>query len=146
VVEPVGVVAIKAPETPGLLGLVSMLAPAVVGGNTVIILASEQQPLTAISFAEVLHSSDVPGGVVNILTGKEQELISHMATHMDVNALVYCGSDKTVRQSISELSSDNLKRTIFYNQDHWDKAQGESPYIIEATQELKTTWHPTKAS
>ena len=86
--EPVGVVSIIAPEKQGLLGLVSVLAPAIVGGNTVILLASETKPLTAISFAEVLNSSDVPGGVVNILTGKREELISHMASHMDVNAIV----------------------------------------------------------
>ena len=83
--EPVGVVSIIAPEEQSLLGLVSVIAPAIVGGNVVIVLASENKPLTAISFAEVLNSSDVPGGVVNILTGKQSELISHMASHMDVN-------------------------------------------------------------
>lgn len=88
--EPTGVVAIVAPESHGLLGLISQLAPAMVGGNTVVALASEETPLSAISLAEVIHASDVPGGVVNLLTGRVAELAPHFASHMDVNALVYC--------------------------------------------------------
>ncbi len=140
--EPVGVVSILAPEKQGLLGLVSVLAPAIVGGNTVILLASETKPLTAISFAEVLNSSDVPGGVVNILTGKREELISHMASHMDVNTIVYCGKDEKYVKMISELASTNVKRTIFYERDDWSHPECESPYYIEKLQEVKTTWHP----
>lgn len=140
--EPVGVVSIIAPEKQSLLGLISVLAPAIVGGNTVIILASETKPLTAISFAEVLNSSDVPGGVVNILTGKREELISHMASHMDVNAIVYCGQDEKQIKLVNELASSNVKRTLFYKRNHWSNPECESPYFIEKLQEVKTTWHP----
>lgn len=141
--EPVGVVSIIAPEKPSLLGLVSVMAPAIVGGNAVIVLASETKPLTAISFAEVLNSSDVPGGVVNILTGKKDELISHMASHMEINSIVYCGTDENHIKSIKELASNNIKRTIFYKKENWTNAECESPYLIEQLQEVKTTWHPT---
>ncbi len=140
--EPVGVVSLIAPEKQGLLGLVSVVAPAIVGGNTVIVLASESKPLSAISFAEVLHSSDVPEGVVNILTGRREELINQMASHMDVNAIVYCGNDEKYIENISNLASSNLKRTIFYTREDWSKAECESPYFIEQMQEVKTTWHP----
>ena len=142
--EPVGVVSIMAPEKQGLLGLVSMVAPAIVGGNTIIILASESKPLSAISFAEVLNSSDVPGGVVNILTGKKDELISHMASHMDVNTIIYCGKDENNIKTIRELASNNVKRTVFYKKTNWDSDESQSPYFIEKTQEIKTTWHPTQ--
>lgn len=142
--EPMGIVAMIAPENQGLLGLVSVVAPAIVGGNTVIVLASETKPLSAISFAEVLNSSDVPGGVVNILTGNADELMSHMASHMDVNAIVYCGQDQKAITTINELASNNLKRTIFHKKNDWLDADCESPYMIEKTQEVKTTWHPTK--
>ncbi len=141
-VEPVGVVSIVAPEKQGLLGLISVTAPAIVGGNSAIILASETKPLSAVSFAEVINSSDVPGGVVNILTGKREELISQMASHMDVNAIVYCGKDEKQIKLISEQASNNVKRTVFYNIDDWRSADCESPYFIEKTQEVKTTWHP----
>ena len=141
-VEPVGVVSIVAPEKQGLLGLISVTAPAIVGGNSVIVLASETKPLSAVSFAEVINSSDVPGGVVNILTGKREELISQMASHMDVNAIVYCGKDEKQIKLISEQASNNVKRTVFYNIDDWRSADCESPYFIEKTQEVKTTWHP----
>ncbi|WP_456376798.1 aldehyde dehydrogenase family protein [Lutibacter sp.] len=142
--EPVGVVSVIAPEEQSLLGLVSVIAPAIVGGNTVVVLASESKPLTSISFAEVLNSSDVPGGVVNILTGNKTELISHMASHMDVNAIVYCGKDENTLKEISELASNNVKRTIFYKKSNWENELCESPYFIEKTQEVKTTWHPTE--
>lgn len=140
--EPVGLVSIIAPEKQGLLGLISVVAPAIVGGNTVIVLASESKPLSAISFAEVLHSSDVPDGVVNILTGKREELINHMASHMDVNAIVYCGNEEKYIESIFSLASSNLKRTLFYKRNDWSSSACESPYFIEKMQEVKTTWHP----
>ncbi len=141
--EPVGVVSIIAPENKSLLSLITLIAPAIVGGNTVIVLASESKPLSAVSFAEVLNSSDVPGGVVNILTGKKSELYSHMASHMDVNSIIYCGDDEKIIKSISELASGNIKRTVFYRKDDWINESYESPYLIEKTQEIKTTWHPT---
>jgi acyl-CoA reductase-like NAD-dependent aldehyde dehydrogenase len=143
VLEPVGVVSIIAPENKSLLSLITLIAPAIVGGNTVIISASESKPLSAISFAEVLNSSDVPGGVVNILTGKKSELYTHFASHMDVNSIIYCGDDEKIIKSISELASGNIKRTVFYRKDDWVNENYESPYLIEKTQEVKTTWHPT---
>ncbi len=142
--EPVGVVSVIAPEEQGLLGLVSAIAPVVVGGNTAVVLASKSLPLSAISFAEVLNSSDVPSGVVNILTGEKEELISHMASHMDVNAIVYCGNDEDDIKQIGELASNNIKRVILYKKKDWSGDYGQSPYFIEKTLEIKTTWHPTK--
>lgn len=144
VLEPVGVVAVIAPEKQSLLGLISVIAPAIVGGNTVIVLASESKPLSAISFAEVLNSSDVPGGVVNILTGKKEELVNQFTSHMDINSIIYCGTDEQLILSISELASNNVKRTTFYKKNDWASDSCESPYFIEKTQEVKTTWHPTE--
>lgn len=144
VLEPVGVVAVIAPEKQSLLGLISVIAPAIVGGNTVIVLASESKPLSAISFAEVLNSSDVPGGVVNILTGKKEELVNQFASHMDVNSIIYCGTDEQLILSISELASNNVKRTTYYKKNDWASDSCESPYFIEKTQEVKTTWHPSE--
>lgn len=142
--EAMGVVSVIAPEEQGLLGLVSIIAPVLLGGNTIVVLASKQKPLTAISFAEVLNSSDVPAGVVNILTGDRKELLSHMASHMDVNAIVYCGNDDDEIKQISELASNNIKRTILYKKNDWSGEFSQSPYFIEKTLEIKTTWHPTK--
>lgn len=142
--EPMGVISVIAPEEQGLLGLISVIAPAMVGGNTVVVLASNSLPLSAISFAEVLNSSDVPAGVVNILTGERKELLSHMASHMDVNAIIYAGNDPEQIKTISELSSENIKRVVIHKKKDWLGDQNESPYFIEKTQELKTTWHPTK--
>lgn len=142
--EPMGVISIIAPEAQGLLGLVSVIAPVLVGGNTSVILASKSIPLSAISFAEVLHSSDVPPGVINILTGEREELVSHMASHMDVNAIVYSGNSEDEIKNISELSSENIKRVVLYKKNDWLGDHNESPYFIEKTLEIKTTWHPTK--
>lgn len=142
--EPMGLISIIAPESQGLIGLISVIAPAIVSGNTVVILASKSQALSAISFAEVLHSSDVPAGVVNILTGDRSELISHMASHMDVNAIMYCGKDEKDIKTIGELSSTNIKRFILHKKNDWLKEVNQSPYFIEKTIEIKTTWHPTK--
>ena len=99
-------------------------------------------PLCSITFGEVLHSSDVPGGVVNILTGKIKELIPHFSKHMDVNAIVYCGEDKTVIAQIKSNSVSNLKRTIIQKNSNWICNDAEGPYFIIDTQEIKTTWHP----
>lgn len=142
--EPTGVVAIIAPEEQSLLGLISVLAPAIIGGNTAVLLASGKRPLSSMSFAEVIQTSDVPGGVVNILTGDKTELIEHMASHMDVNAIVYCGNQEDEIQTINELASENMKRTVFYRKSDWSSDSAQSPYFIEKTQEIKTTWHPVK--
>lgn len=140
--EPTGVVAAIGPQDSGLIGLVSVIAPLIAGGNACIILAAENKPLSAITFAEVLNSSDLPGGVVNILTGKPSELYTHFASHMDVNAVVYCGNDKNVQREIQVKASENVKRTLNYGNINWMNESGQSPYFILDAQEIKTTWHP----
>ena len=140
--EPTGVVAILAPENSGLLGLVSNIAPAIVGGNTTVVLASESQPLTAMSFAEVVHSSDVPAGVVNILTGFRQELAGQFASHMDVNAVIYCDADDDLATAIERDAAGNIKRVVARCGKDWRKSSRLDPYLITDTQEVKTTWHP----
>ncbi len=142
--EPMGVVAIVAPQADSLLGLVSVIAPVIAGGNTCVVLASETKPLCAVTFAEVLNSSDLPGGVVNILTGKTKELNEWFVNHMDVNATVYCENDSTVKAMMREKSALNLKRIFFYDQIKWETEAGQSPYFIIDTQEIKTTWHPVE--
>lgn len=137
--EPTGVVTIIAPEIPSLLGLVSCVMPVIAGGNTCVVLASENSPHVAVTFAEVLNSSDVPGGVVNILTGKEDELVEHFSSHMDVNATIYCRDKHLVR--IKENASLNVKRVSDWSDKDWYK-DGEDPYLLLETQEVKTTWHP----
>ena len=142
--EPTGVVSIIAPQSDSLLGLVSVIAPVIAGGNTCIVLASETKPLCSVTFAEVLNSSDLPGGVVNILTGKPAELTSWFADHMDVNATIYCENDSEMKKMIREKSAMNLKRITFYDKVNWNTKEGQSPYFIMDTQEIKTTWHPVE--
>jgi acyl-CoA reductase-like NAD-dependent aldehyde dehydrogenase len=133
--EPTGVVGILAPEDPALAGLVSRIAPAIVGGNTVVAVASESSPLAAVELAEVLATSDVPGGVVNILTGRKQELAPWLAGHMDVNALDTVGADGAAAE-LEELAAENVKRIVR------GAADDQSLWEIEAFLELKTVWHP----
>jgi acyl-CoA reductase-like NAD-dependent aldehyde dehydrogenase len=140
--EPTGVVAAVAPQDNSLIGLVSIIAPAIAGGNTCIILASETKPLCSVTFAEVINSSDVPAGVVNILTGKPSELLSQFASHMDVNAVIYCGNEELLQKEIQQKAAGNVKRVLFYNGVNWLSGKGQSPYYILDTQEIKTTWHP----
>lgn len=140
--EPTGVVCALAPEEQGLLGLVSVIAPAIVCGNTCVVLASQTRPLSAITFGEVMHSSDVPAGVVNLITGRRAELQEHFATHMDVNALVLCESKAEDRKQLEILAAENVKRIVHRDPDDWFSEQCESPYWILDTQEVKTTWHP----
>jgi len=140
--EPTGVVAIIAPQDNSLIGLVSVIAPIIAGGNTCVVLASESKPLCSVSFAEVINSSDVPGGVVNILTGKASELYSHFASHMDVNAAVYCGDDVAVQKEMQQKAAANVKRVLIYKNVNWMSEKTQSPYYILDTQEIKTTWHP----
>ena len=142
VLEPTGVVSLLAPDDSGLLGLVSNIAPVIVGGNTTVVLASEQLPMCAVSFAEVLHASDVPPGVVNILTGFREELTGQFASHMDVNAVIYCDGDETVAKDVQTRAADNIKRVISRTNTDWAKEQSQNPYLIRDTQETKTTWHP----
>ena len=138
--EPTGVVGVVAPERSALLGLVTNVAAAIVGGNCVIALASETRPLSAISFAEVLQAGDLPAGVVNLLTGYRAELGEHFASHMDVNALILCEEDIAQAEGIAPASAENLKRVIDRSDVDWRTAA--DPYLIADTQEVKTTWHP----
>ncbi|MCB9235021.1 MAG: aldehyde dehydrogenase family protein [Bacteroidia bacterium] len=142
VLEPMGVVSAFAPEETGLLGLVSAILPAIAGGNTIVILASESRPTSAISFAEVVNSSDVPGGVVNILTGLRSELKGHFSTHMDVNAMIYCGNDPALSKELQINSVENIKRLRIWDHQDWSSSEAQSPYKILDLQETKTTWHP----
>ncbi|MFN8397116.1 MAG: aldehyde dehydrogenase family protein [Bacteroidia bacterium] len=140
--EPMGVVSVFAPNSTGLLGFVSVVAPLIAGGNTVIVLASEKYPLSAITFAEALHHSDLPGGVVNILTGLQSELKDHFSTHMDVNAMVYAGTDAALIAQIQKNATHNVKRILVNKTEDWFADSAQSPYLIAEAQETKTTWHP----
>src|SRR6187399_1116511 len=142
--EPTGVVSIIAPQNSSLLGLVSVIAPVIAGGNTCVVLASFSKPLCAVTFAEVLNSSDLPGGVVNILTGTVKELATWFVDHMDVNATIFCENDSELKKLMQEKSAMNLKRIFFYDKMKWNTDQGQSPYFILDTQEIKTTWHPVE--
>jgi acyl-CoA reductase-like NAD-dependent aldehyde dehydrogenase len=133
--EPTGVVGIVAPDEPALDGLVGRLAPVIVGGNTAVVLASESSPLAAIELAEALATSDVPGGVVNILTGFKAELAPWLAGHMDVNAIDVGGADGEIPE-LERVAADNVKRVVR------GRADRQSPYEIAAFLELKTVWHP----
>jgi acyl-CoA reductase-like NAD-dependent aldehyde dehydrogenase len=132
--EPTGVVALVAPEAPPLEGLVSRLAPILAGGNVAVVVASERRPRAAVTLAEVLATSDVPAGVVNILTGRKTELSPVLAAHMDVNALDLAGVDGD-RAELERLAADNVKRVV-------RSGDGQSPWHAAAFLELKTVWHP----
>ena len=140
--ESTGVVSILAPESSCLLGLLSVIAPTIAGGNTCIALASTSKPLCAVTLSEVLATSDLPGGVINLLTGERKELIEHFASHMDVNACIYCGDDPTELATIRTKAALNVKRVVSYDREDWMGDDAQSPYFILDTQEVKTTWHP----
>lgn len=134
--EPTGVVAILAPQDSSLLGLVSVIAPAIVGGNTVVVLASEKRALPAITLGEVMATSDLPGGVVNILTGMVDEIAPWLASHMDVNAIDLAGASDI--KSLQEAAAENLKRVIKGAND-W--SQTPTLERMSAYLETKTVWH-----
>jgi acyl-CoA reductase-like NAD-dependent aldehyde dehydrogenase len=140
--EPTGVVSIIAPES-GLAGLTGAIAPVICGGNSCIVLASAAYPLSAITFAEAIATSDVPPGVVNILTGSSPELHPHFSSHMDVNAIVYCRNDKKEMKTIMQNCSLNVKRFFSWSR-KWSSPEGQDPYLIMDLQEIKTTWHPVE--
>jgi acyl-CoA reductase-like NAD-dependent aldehyde dehydrogenase len=136
-----GVLGIIAEQSTSLTGLVSLVLPAICGGNTSVVLASENLPLCAVTFAEVLNSSDLPGGVVNILTGSVSEMAPTLASHMDVNAIVVSHLEDTLKKSLSVAAVDNLKRKYEFTTD-WNKADAQGLHYIADLQEIKTTWHP----
>jgi acyl-CoA reductase-like NAD-dependent aldehyde dehydrogenase len=140
--EPTGVVGVMCPDTSGLIGLVSMIAPVITGGNACVVVASESRPLPAVTFAEVLATSDLPGGVVNLLTGMRSELLKPLVAHMDINALVVADATKEERAMLDVEATCNLKRVVYPKVTDWNKEEGQSPYFILDTQEVKTTWHP----
>jgi len=142
--EPTGVVSIIAPNNNPLLGIVSLFAPTIVGGNTVVILASSVNPMVAISLAEVISTSDVPAGVVNILTGARKELLTHFASHKDVNTIIYSGDNLKEIKIVEKIAAENLKRVNIYKRKNWGEEKNQSPYFIEQCQEIKTIWHPTE--
>ena len=142
--EPTGVVVVLAPDEPSLVALVSLLAPVILSGNTAIVIPSEKFPLPAVTFAEILATSDLPGGVVNILTGKRAELVPHIAGHLDVNAVVDGAGNAELSAKLQSGTAINLKR--YANRPlapaDWFTAKAEDPYWILDTVELKTAWHP----
>lgn len=138
--EPTGVVAVLAPPRAPLLGFVSVVAPAIVSGNTVVAVASERYPLPAISLSEVLATSDVPGGVVNVLTGRLAEIAPWLASHMDVNAIDLAGADDALAGDLAAAATDNLKRVVRLADGDWSRAPSLDRML--AYLETKTVWHP----
>jgi acyl-CoA reductase-like NAD-dependent aldehyde dehydrogenase len=142
--EPTGIVVVVTPDEPSLLALVSLVAPVILSGNAAIAIASERFPLPAATFAEILATSDFPGGVVNILTGKRAELVPHIASHMDVNAIVDGAGDVELSVQLQTGTAINLKRYSNHSlaPADWFTAKVEDPYWILDTLEFKTAWHP----
>ena len=148
--EPTGVVGLIAPEESSLLGLVSRLAPIIVSGNAAVAISSETRPLPAVTLTEVLATSDVPGGVVNLITGLRRELVQHLAAHMDVNGLDAFGLDPAQGAAIEELAVENVKRLVRPPSAgsggvDWLNQRAQSPYLIGEFVEIKTVWHPIGA-
>jgi acyl-CoA reductase-like NAD-dependent aldehyde dehydrogenase len=142
--EPTGVVALLAPDEPSLISLISLVAPVIVSGNSAVVVASEKSPLPALTFAEVLATSDLPGGVVNLLAGKRTELGPHIASHMDVNAIVDGSGVASLGAALQGGTAQNLKRytTRSLAAKEWLTDKAEDPYWILDTVEFKTAWHP----
>ncbi|MGW1028892.1 aldehyde dehydrogenase family protein [Streptomyces sp. NPDC002577] len=143
--EPTGVVAVLAPQDSSFLGLVSVIAPVIATGNTAVVVASEKSPLPALSLGEVLATSDLPGGVVNILSGRTAEIATPLAAHQDVNAIDLTGADEALAKELEIAAADNLKRTLrpqpVDNSVDWTADQGT--HRLTAFLETKTVWHPT---
>ena len=142
--EPTGVVVIVCPDESPLLALVSLLAPVILTGNTAVVLASAQSPLPALTFSEIIATSDLPGGVVNILAGDRAELAPHFASHMDVNAIVDGSGDEKIGRALQRGGALNVKRYVRreVKPADWGKSDLENPYWILDTVEMKTAWHP----
>ncbi|MEV6191639.1 aldehyde dehydrogenase family protein [Streptomyces sp. NPDC051920] len=139
--EPTGVVTVLAPQESSFLGLVSVIAPVIATGNTVIVIASEKSPLPALSLGEVLATSDVPGGVVNILSGRTAEIAAPLAAHQDVNAIDLAGADEVLAKELEIAAADNLKRVV--RPQAVDYARTPGTERLTAFLETKTVWHPT---
>lgn len=143
--EATGVVAIMSPKTAPLLGIISALAPVIVSGNTAVLVVDNNAPSIAIDLAEVFHCSDLPGGVVNILTGLRDELVSHIGSHMDVDAVLCCSPDDGERKTLGVEAAENVKRVKFFEDPRdgrWTSDDMQTPYLILPFVEFKTAWHP----
>ncbi len=144
--EPTGVVGLVAPDQPSLLGTISMIAPVIVSGNTVVVVVSRSHPLAPLDFAEVLATSDVPGGVVNLLSGRLEELVPWMAGHRDVDAIDEASGEAKWRKAVELGSASNLKRVaprpLLREEDWFDERRMHALSAIEPFVETKTTWHP----
>ena len=140
--EPTGIVGIISTEDHPLLSVVSLIAPVIAGGNSCVVVAPEFNPLPAVSLGEVLLSSDLPGGVVNILSGYHSEMAGHLSSHMDVNAILNASIDKSQRKLFDENGSISVKRVKHYTPKDWFSETVEDPYLIQEFMEIKTTWHP----
>jgi hypothetical protein len=142
--EPTGVVVVLAPDEPPLLPLVSLLAPVILSGNSAVAVASEKYPLPSVTFTEILATSDLPGGVINLLTGTRKDLLPHIAGHMDVNAIVDATAVSDIGAKLQAGTALNLKR--YANQslapEEWFTPKAEDPFRILDTIEFKTAWHP----
>ncbi|NUH44122.1 aldehyde dehydrogenase family protein [Streptomyces samsunensis] len=138
--EPTGVVALLAPQDSSFLGLVSVIAPAIVTGNTAVVVAAERAPLPALSLAEVLATSDLPGGVVNILSGRTAEIAAPLAAHQDVNAIDLAGAEPELAVELEKAAAENLKRVLRPQAVDWAADPGTGRLL--AFLETKTVWHP----
>ncbi|WP_406272551.1 aldehyde dehydrogenase family protein [Streptomyces sp. NBC_00191] len=139
--EPTGVVTILAPQESSFLGLVSVLAPVIATGNTAIVIASEKSPLPALSLGEVLATSDLPGGVVNVLSGRTAEIAPPLASHQDVNAIDLTGAEDVLAKELEIAAADNLKRVL--RPQPVDFSADPGTHRLTAFLETKTVWHPT---
>jgi acyl-CoA reductase-like NAD-dependent aldehyde dehydrogenase len=142
--EPTGVVVIVCPDEPPLLALVSLVAPVILSGNCAVVLASPTQALAALTFSEIIATSDLPGGVVNVLAGDRAELAPHFASHMDVNAIVDASGDDKIERELQRGGQYNVKRYVRRDLTpaQWRGSSAENPYWILDTVEMKTAWHP----
>jgi len=142
--EPTGVVVIVCPDDPALLGFVSLVAPVILSGNCAVVLVSETKPLAALTFSEIIATSDLPAGVINVLAGDRSELASHFAGHMDVNAIVDASGDLKIGRELQRGGEFNVKRYVRreMSEGQWRAADAENPYWILDTVEMKTAWHP----
>ncbi|MEO6872826.1 MAG: aldehyde dehydrogenase family protein [Chthoniobacterales bacterium] len=142
--EPTGVVVIICPNEPPLLALVSLVSPAILSGNTAVVIVSQTKPLPALTFSEIIATSDLPGGVVNVLAGDPAELAPHIAGHMDVNAIVDATGDAKIGLALQQGGGFNVKRYVQRElaPNEWRGERAENPYWILDTVEMKTAWHP----
>jgi acyl-CoA reductase-like NAD-dependent aldehyde dehydrogenase len=142
--EPTGVVVVICPDEPPLLAFVSLIVPVILSGNCAIVVASTTKPLPALTFSEIIATSDLPAGVVNVLAGDRADLAPHIASHMDVNAIVDASGDKTINRELQSGGAFNVKRYVRRDlaPSEWRNRDAENPYWILDTVEMKTAWHP----